>query len=51
MKNCLNCYNGFICKKREKAKNENPEEYEKLLNDGCPNWEDDSIDWDWESDE
>ena len=45
MKNCLNCYNGWVCKKREKAK-QNKTEYEKLLEEGCANWEDDSINWD-----
>lgn len=48
MKNCLNCYNGFVCKKREKAK-QNPIEYDKLLDEGCPQWEDDSYDWDNDS--
>ena len=48
MQSCLSCYYGFICKKREKAKKQNPDEYEKLLDEGCRNWVDDSVDWDSE---
>ena len=49
MKDCLNCYNSWMCKMKT------PEFYKEHFENGvtCFKWEDDSVDWDsdWEDKE
>jgi len=48
MQSCLNCYYEWECKDRRPSFFKKHYDLEKDIDNPCPKWEDDSVDWDEE---